>query len=37
MNTTKDSRKNIKLMASLGMKMSSLKKEIPGKVGYSLI
>ena len=36
-NTMKDLRKNIKLMASLGMKMSSPKKEIPGKVDYSLI
>jgi len=33
----KDSRNNTNLMASLGMKMSSPNKEIPGKVGYSLI
>jgi hypothetical protein len=33
----KESRNNVNLMASLGMRMSSPNKKIPGKVGYSLI
>jgi len=36
-NTMKESRNNVNLMASLGMRMSSPNKKIPGKVGYSLI
>jgi hypothetical protein len=36
MNTTKDLRKSIRLMANPGMKMSKLKTELPGKASFSL-
>lgn len=35
-NTTKDLRKSIRRTASLGMKMSKLRREILGKVGSNL-
>ena len=36
-NTTKHTRKNIKLVVSHGMKMNSLRKELLGKASYNLI
>lgn len=37
MNTTNHLERNIKPRVNLGMRMSNLRKELHGKVGYNLI